>query len=772
VSGAPDTNVVGTSVPRVEDPRLLTGRGHFVDDIQLPGMLHAAFVRSHVAHGRVVSVDARAAREAPGVSLVLTAADLDGVVGELVPRGPPGLATPSYRSLADDKVRVTGEPLAIVVAETRALAEDTCELVEVDIDALPAVTTIEEALDPGSAVLFDELGTNRMFHRSARYGDPDAAFARADRVVSARFEQQRMANVPLEGRACVVDARADTNELVVDVAHQNPHALRHAIASLLDHPQELVTVRCGDIGGSFGQKAYTSREELAVCAAARMLARPVKWIEDRTENMLAAGHARDDVLDVDFAVLDDGTILGARVQMTVNQGAYQPTTVPPSIYLDLVRVLFPNAYRIEHLAFEGTVVASNTGTYIAFRGPWESESWTRERMIDLVARELGLEPADVRRRNLVTVEEQPRPMVTGPTIAHMTAHVAFERACELADIPRFRDEQAVVRAQGRHLGFGMCVFSEAAPGPPDYSAALGAGASSRSAQQARARLEGDGTVSVFTSQQPHGQGHETTLAQLAAAGLGVPVEQVRVVHGHTGTTPFNAVGTGGSRAATLASGAVVGAVAALRERIVDTFAEQHELDPRDVELGHGTVYARGVPSSAWDLARIADASPHVLEATADYAVPDGGWTVAAHCCWVEVDTATGLVTIPRYLVVEDCGEMINPTIVDGQIAGGVVQGLATVLLERIVYDETGQLRTTTLLDYLLPTAAEVPMIEIEHLESPSQGPIDFRGVGETGAIGAPAALTNAIEDALAPFGVTVTQKYLPPDRILELIRGS
>ena len=769
MNDAADTRLVGARVPRVEDARLLTGRGRYVDDIQRPGMLHAAFVRSHVAHGRVLFVDAGAARDAPGVALVLTATDLDGVVGELEPSGPRNLATPSYRALADDKVRVAGEPLAIVVADTRALAEDACELVEVDIDTLPVITTIAEALSPESPPLFDELGTNVMFQRQDCYGDPDAAFARADRVVSAHFEQQRMANVPLEGRACVAELRADTNELVIDVAHQNPHALRSAIASLLDHPHELVTVRCADIGGSFGQKAYTSREELSLCAAARMLGRPVKWVEDRTENLLAAGHARDDALDVSLAVTNDGSILGARVNMTVNQGAYQPTTVPPSIYLDLVRVLFPNAYRIDNFAFEGTVVASNTATYIAFRGPWESESWTRERMIDLVARELNLEPADVRRRNLITVEEQPRRMATGPTIAHMTARAAFERACALSDIAGFRREQADARRRGRYLGFGMCVFAEAAPGPPDYSAALGAGSSSRSAQQARARLELDGTVSVFTSQQPHGQGHETTLSQLAADGLGIPIEQTRVVHGHTGTTPFNAVGTGGSRAATLASGAVVGAVAGLRRQIVDAFAESHELDPHDVVVGDGRVHARGVPASARDFAQVAALSADALEATADFAIPEGGWTVAAHCCWAEVDVDTGLVDIGRYLVVEDCGQMINPTIVEGQIAGGVVQGLATVLLERAVYGEDGQLRTTTLLDYLLPTAAEVPTIEIEHLESAPQGTIDFRGVGETGAIGAPAALSNAIEDALTPFGVRVTQKHLPPDRILALV---
>jgi carbon-monoxide dehydrogenase large subunit len=384
-----------------------------------------------------------------------------------------------------------------------------------------------------------------------------------------------------------------------------------------------------------------------------------------------------------------------------------------------------------------------------------------------------MEPADVRRRNLVTVAEQPTRMVTGPAVDHMTAHETFERACALAEIPAFRREQAAARARGEYHGFGMGVFMEAAPGPPDYSAALGAGAVARSAQQARARLDADGGISVFTSQQPHGQGHETTLAQLAAEGLGIPVDRARVVHGDTTTTPFNAVGTGGSRAATLASGAVVGAVAQLKTRIAELFAAEHELDPGDVEVSGGRVQPRGVPAAAWDLARVAAvAGDDHLEVTHDYAIPDGGWTQATHCCWVEVDPVTGIVRIVRYVVVEDCGRMINPAIVDGQICGGVAQGLSTVLWEAIVYDERGQLRTTTLLDYLLPAATEIPDIEIHHIESVPQGPIDFRGVGESGAIGAPAALTNAIEDALAPFGVRITEKYLPPHRLVALIAGA
>jgi len=765
--------VVGDRIARVEDARLLTGRGRYVDDIQPAGLLHAAFVRSHEPHGRIHTVDARAARRAPGVALVLTATELDGVVGVMQPVGPDGLATPPYRALATDRVRFVGEPIALVVAQTRAAAEDACELVEVDIEPLPPVITIDDALDPALPALHDEVGSNVMFQTAREYGEVENAFARADRVVSARFAQQRMANVPLEGRACLASYDEATRRLVVEVAHQNPHALRRALAELLDHPHDLVEVRCGDIGGSFGQKAYTSREELAVCAAARILGGSVKWIEDRAENLLAAGHARDDVLDVEMAVTDNGVILGARVRMVVNQGAYQVPSLPPSIYLNLVRVLFPNAYRIDNFAFEGTVVATNSASYLAFRGPWESESWTRERMLDLVARELGLEPADVRRRNLITVAEQPTHMVTGPTVDHMTAHETFERACALFDIPAFRREQAAALARGEYRGFGMAVFMEAAPGPPDYSAALGAGAVARSAQKARARLERDGDVIVFTSQQPHGQGHETTLAQLAAEGLGIPVERVRVVHGDTTATPFNAVGTGGSRAATLASGAVVGAVAHLEARIADVYAAEHELDPADVEVRGGRVQPRGVPAAAWDLARVAAVADRGhLEVTHDYAIPDGGWTQATHCCWVGVDPVTGLVRIVRHLVVEDCGRMINPAIVDGQICGGVAQGLSTVLWEAIVYDERGQLRTTTLLDYVLPGTTEIPDIEIHHLESVPQGPIDFRGVGESGAIGAPAALTNAIEDALAPFGVRITEKYLPPHRLVALIAGA
>ena len=671
--------------------------------------------------------------------------------------------------------------MAVVVAASRALAEDAAERVDVDYEPLAPVVTLDDARDPARPALFDEIGTNVVYREHRDHGDPGRAFARADDVVTLTFRQTRQANVPMEGRGGVADFSPATGELVYHAAHQNPHALHVELARLLDLPVGRVHVRCGDIGGSFGQKAYVSREDVAVCAAAVALGRPVAWIEDRTENLLAAGHARDEELRVDAAISADGVVLGLAVDLTLDQGAYQLSTLPSTIVPTIVRVLLPGPYRIEHLRFDATVVATNKATYVAYRGPWEAETWVRERLLDVIARRLHLEPVEVRRRNLLRGADFPRRMVTGPSMASITAAETLDEAVARVDLPGFRVEQRAARAAGRYLGFGLATVLEPAPGPPDYGAAIGAGAAPRSAQRAVARLERDGTVTVLTSQSPHGQGHQTTLAQLAADRLDVDLDAVRVVHGDTRHTPFNRVGTGGSRAATLASGAVLGAVDDLVGQALRVTAGQLEASRDDLELVAGRVQVRGTPSAGRTLAEIAalveaggaggeptPGGPARLEAVFDFAIPDGGWSQATHCAWVEVDLGTGRVEILRYLVVEDCGAMINPAIVEGQIRGGVAQGIAGVLYERFAYDEDGQPRTATLVDYLLPTAAEIPPIEIVHLESPPQGPVDFRGVGEGGAIGAPAALSNAIEDALAPLGVTVTDQYLPPTRILEL----
>lgn len=774
------SKLVGARVRRVEDPRILTGRGTYVDDMRVHGMLHAAFCRSPHAHATVDAIDATAARALPGVVAVITAAELADRVGPMQPIGPKGHQTPAHSPLASDRVRFVGDPVAIVVATSRAIAEDACELIDASYTPLAPIVTIDDALDHDKPVIFDSAGTNRLYYEAWDYGEVDDAFANAAHVVAHTFRLSRMTNAPMESRAAIADYRPAAGELVYHAAHQNPHALRVHLAQLLSIPAHNVRVICRDIGGSFGQKAYISREDVAVAAASVMLARPVKWIEDRVENLMTAGHARDEQLEAQIAVDAEGTILGAKLHMFTDQGSYQLTTLPTTAYSSLVRIVFPNAYRIRNYRFESTVVATNKAMLVAYRGPWAAETWVRERLMQLIARAVGVEPHVIRRRNLLTHADLPTEIVTGPTISNLTAFETHERALELIDLEAFRVEQQRARAEGRYLGFGMATFMEHAPGPPNFSAAMGASASPRSAQRAVARLEPDGSLTVFTSQMPHGQGHQTTLGQLAAEQLDIDLEKVRVVAGDTARTPFNLVGTGGSRAARLGSGAVIGAARAVRDRVAQIYAHMNEVAVADVLLEGGQVMVRGVPASAVPLSTIAAAGytttnllpPEMsagFECTYDFGVPDGGWAQATHCCWVEVDVTTGEVRVLRYLSAEDCGEMINPAIVEGQVRGGIVQGIGNVLYENVVYDGDGQFLTTTFMDYLLPGAAEMPAIECDHLESPPEEPVDHRGVGEGGAVGAPPALTNAIEDALAPFGVTITDQYLPPSRILELI---
>jgi carbon-monoxide dehydrogenase large subunit len=622
-----------------------------------------------------------------------------------------------------------------------------------------------------------------LYQRSFTYGDPDAAMAGAPHVVRLSLRQDRHANVPLETRGLTVTFDPATGTLDVLVAHQSPHLLRLGLHQHLGIPLHHITVRCGDIGGSFGQKAYVTREEIAVAAVARRIGRPLQWIEDRVENLLVAGHARDEEMELTAAVDSRGAILGLEVTMRLDQGAYQLTSLPSTIFPTIARVLLPSAYRIEHYRFTAVIVATHKPTYVAYRGPWEAETFGRERLLDRVAAELRLDPIEVRRRNLWQADELPRQMVTGPTLQNVTARETLERAVALADMATFRADQAAARAAGRYLGVGLATFIEPSPGPPDYTAALGVGASPRTAQRAVARLEADGTLTVFTSQSPHGQSHETTLGQLAADGLGLALDQVRVVCGDTRLTPFNLVGTGGSRAATLASGAVMGAVAGVRTQVARIAAHLAECDPADIEIVDAMVQVRGVPASARPLAAVAaiaytaagqlppDIAPG-LECAFDFAIPEGGWSQATHVAWVEVDVETGVSRVLRYLVVEDCGALVNPAVVEGQIRGGVAQGIGSVLCERSPFSRDGQPLATNLLDYLLPTAVDIPRIEIHHLESPPQGPVDFRGVGEGGAIGAPAAVVNAVEDALAPFGIVLHEQHLSPSRLLASIHAS
>jgi carbon-monoxide dehydrogenase large subunit len=584
----------------------------------------------------------------------------------------------------------------------------------------------------------------------------------------------------MECRGGVAVFDPGSGELTYTISHQNPHAMRMHMAAILGLPATSVRVRAHDIGGSFGLKSHPAREDVAVCLASMLLARPVKWVEDRVENLLAAGHARDERVEVEAAVDGDGVLIGLRVRLTMDAGAYPLLNIPLNLFANIVKVLLPGTLRLRNYAYEGRVVATNKASYVAYRGPWEIECWVRERLMDRIGRELAIDPVEVRRRNLLPDDAYPCRMLTGATLDFMTINQTLEQAIATADYWAFRKQQGNARAAGRHLGIGVSTYLEPGPGPTDYSQALGFTYEQRSFQRARVKVEIDGTINVYTSQQPHGQSHETTLAQVAADELGVDFASVRVIHGDTDLQPFNLVATGGSRAATLAAGAITGAARIVRAQVVDAVAHLLEADPADLDIDAGTVFVKGSPHRCRTLAEVARISflapmtlpPSLglgLDATFDFETPPGGWTQSTHVCWVEVDIETGIVDVTRYLVVEDCGRMINPAVVDGQIRGGVAQGIGAVLYERFAYDDEGQPLSSTLMDYLAPTASELPRIDIQHLEGAVQGDIPFRGVGEGGAIGSPAALTNAIEDALAPFGVKVTEQHQPPARILELI---
>jgi aerobic carbon-monoxide dehydrogenase large subunit len=767
----------GASIKRSEDPRILTGAGRYVDDIKLPGMLHAAFVRSPLAHARVLSVDVSAARALPGVVAAFTGADLEAIT---VP-GPDALTalmgaagpSPEFTLLATDKVRFVGDPVAIVVADSRYLAEDGCDLVEVEYDDLPPVASAGFALDPGSPPLFANLGDNiARPHSRTEFGDVCSTFAGAERVFDFHIDVHRHQNVPMEGRGCVASYDADLGVMTVYAATQSVHVSRLAVAMRLGMEHDKVRVLAGDIGGSFGLKIGASREELAAAAAARTLGRPVKWVEDRGENLTASGQAREESFDVRAAVSNDGDLLGLDAKVVVDTGAYPGMgTMVPSIMQEML----PGPYKLAALGFESTAAITNKASYVAYRGPWASETFVRERVIDLIAKDLGIDPVEIRRRNFAARTDPPAVMITGRPLVGVTSSESLDRVAGLVDIPAFRRRQAEARQDGRYLGIGVATFIEAAPGPRSPEGPSGP----MGMESMRLRLEEDGIVALFTGQMPHGQSHQTTLAQIAADEFGVPFEQVRVVVGDTDVVPFGL--TGGSRSATMTGGVALHGARQLKVKVLDFASHLMEVSARDLQISDGDVWVRGDPASAIGVSEVARQAASGrfadvdvdLEVQATFDGGEGGWSGGTHCAIVDVDVETGLVRVERYVAVEDCGALINPAIVEGQIRGGVAQGIGAVLLERSAYDQDGNFQSATFMDYLLPTACDIPRIEVEHLETvPLDADVNFRGVGEGGMIVAPPTVVNAIEDALAPFGVRIYEQHLPPARILELIAAA
>jgi carbon-monoxide dehydrogenase large subunit len=758
---------VGQKVPRKEDPRLLTGHGRYIDDVTVSGMLHATFVRSDLARARITRIDVEAARRAEGVVAVLTAADLNEHVSvSMLPtlfQGADDFMAPVVPLAADD-VRFVGDPVVLIVAENRYLAEDAAELVEIDYEPLEAVVDYETAAEA------ELVHPNRPSNISMAMGEPpnDELFEGATRVVRGTVRQHRYSMVPMECRGIVASYDPYDGVLDVNFSSQNPHEARLVFSRVTGVPVHNVRVQIGDVGGGFGLKSFVGREEQAIALAAFRLRRTIKWIEDRREHLIASAHAREEKVDMTVGVDADGRFVAFHADHYDDSGAYPIGGGSAGM---LAAPLISGPYRADRLAWRATVLYTNTCGKAAYRGPWMMETTAREQFVDVVAREIGLDPLELRRRNVIHRSELPYTSPGGQHIDHVSPEETLEQAVEAIDYDGFRARQRQGADDGTLLGIGLAVYIEPQTNVGPYAN-----------EPVHIRILNDGRVDVYLASGSHGQGLETTTAQLTAEFLGVHVDDVTVHQGDTESTPYGA-GTGGSRSGPMIGAVVHDASQLLKEKVFAIAGHLLEAAPEDLEIEDRIISVKGTPSKQVTVAQVAQTAymgsamlppeiDPVLEVVHRYAAPPGMWSNAAHACTVAVDRETGLVEILRYVVSEDCGLMINPNIVEGQIAGGVAQGIGGVLYEHNVYDDDGNPLASTFMDYLLPTVAEVPDVECLHMETPAATPGGFKGVGEGGAIGAPAAVFNAVADALAQVGATITDQPAGPNEVLAALRAA
>ena len=772
----------GASVRRTEDPRFLRGEGRYVDDVKLPRLLHAAFVRSPHGHARVLSVKTEAARQLSGVAHVFAFTDLERWMKPLPLFGaiPPGLAARvdvkmkqlGQLAMARDRVRFVGEIVAMALAESRALAEDACELVEVEYEPLPVVTDMMAGALAGAEVLYPEWGDNVAVFFQTGFGDADAAFASADVTVRERFDIQRYVGMPIETRGVVAQWDARDGSLTAWNGTQVPHFVQQGLVSALGLAPHKIRVVAPDVGGGFGTKASGYPEDLLIPVAAIVARRPVKWTEDRREHMMASGHARHQAHDIEIAARRDGTMLAVRDKIWLDLGAYNCWGIVLP-YNTVAHLLGP--HRVPNLSVECRGVVTNKTPNAPYRGAGRPETvFAMDRIVDCLARELRMDPAELRRKNYLTQADMPYeldiPYRDGNPLVYDSGDFkeGLEAALSAVGYDALRAEQAELRCKGIYRGIGISGYVEGTAIGPYEGATV--------------RLDAAGRAVIATGACSQGQGHETSFAQIAADALGIPLDWITVIGGDTAAIPFG-VGTFASRSAVNAGSSIHVAAGKVREKIALAAAMLLEASAADIEITDGTVSVRGVPASSMPLGRVIQAAipsfarPGVaspdFEATVYHHQPTVTYTSAVHVAHVEVDPGTGAVKLLRYLVAHDCGRVINPVIVEGQIHGGVAQGVGGALLEEMVYDEQAQLLTGTFMDYLVPTAMELPPIETVHLEYPSpRNPLGVKGVGEGGAISPPAAIANAVEDALAPFGVRVTRTPLGPSVVLGLLESA
>jgi carbon-monoxide dehydrogenase large subunit len=747
---------------------VLTGRGRYVDDIVVPGMLTAAFARSDVARARITKLDVSVARSAPGVIAVLTASDLNHLLAGpmsatpvlgVVPQGP-------ERVLADGDVRYVGDPYALVVATDRASAEDAIELIELDLESQPPVVDYEAALTSAELVHL-ECDSNLAREMVIPVDDElQRILDTAPHVVTDTFVQNRYLAVPMEPRGIVASWEPGVGTFDVWVSTQSPHDVRAVTSRITGVPESRVRVRMGDVGGGFGQKAYLARDEQIVLLASYHLGQPVKWIEDRRENLVAATSSRADRCTVTVAADEEGHILGMSVDHLDDVGAYPLCPSAGS----MAAVIFTGPYRIAKLAVTSRSAYTNTCSRAPYRGPWQFETYAREQAVDSLARAMAIDPLDLRRRNVLHRDELPHTLPVGLPLIDVSPEETLEQAATMVDYDAFRTWQRGELDAGRLVGVGFGLYIEPQSLVGVYAA-----------EPAQIRIQPNGAVDVYIGSGSHGQSLETTTAQLVSDHLGVEFDSITVHQGDTGETPY-AFGTGGSRSGPILGAAIQEASIAMRAKVLEVAAHLLEAAPNDLEIVDGVISVRGTPTRTRTIADVAKVAYHDLGALPPSVAPGLDvlhryhastpfiFSNACHVCTVAIDRDTGAVRILRYIVSEDCGVMINPAIVEGQIAGGAVQGIGGALLEDFRYDEEGNPLTTTFLDYLLPTAADVPSIEFGHVETPASTPGNYKGVGEGGAIGAPVAVANAVNDALGQVGARLFEGPFTPPRVVAALQ--
>jgi carbon-monoxide dehydrogenase large subunit len=770
--------LLGASIKRREDPRFITGKGNYTDDLKLAGMTHAVFVRSPHANAKIRKIDTTKAAKLPGVVAIFTGKDMTGVnslpCGWLLPE----LKIPPHMPLATDAARYVGDPVAVVIAESQSAANDGAEAVEVDWEVLPSVTSTEKAAAKGSPQIHEVAPGNVAFNW--QIGDAaatDAAFKSAAVTVKKRIVNQRLVANPMEPRACVARYDEATGDWTLWVTSQNPHVHRLLMtAFVLGIPEHKVRVIAPDVGGGFGSKIFLYNEETVCTWASKQVKRPIRWTSSRREAFQTDAHGRDHVTDAEVAVAKDGKFLGLRVKTTANLGAYL-STFAPAVPTYLYATLLNGVYEWPAIHAQVTGVFTNTTPVDAYRGAGRPEAcYLLERMVDAAAAALKMDPAEIRRKNFIPKFDNGYQTKVALQYDSGNYGAAFDRLLAMVDYKKFRAEQADARGKGRLLGIGFSTYIEACSiAPSKVVGSLGAQAGLW--ESGKVQVHPTGKVSVFTGSHSHGQGHETTMAQLVADHLGISMDDVEIVHGDTGRVPFG-MGTYGSRSASVGGTAIVMSLNKIKEKGKKIAAHLLEANPKDMDFVGGQFVVKGAPQKAIPFGTVALTAyvPHNypegvepgLEETSFYDPANFCFPFGAHACVVEVDADTGHVKILRYLAVDDVGNVINPMIVDGMVHGGIAQGVAQALWEETVYDaDSGQLVSGSMMDYALPKADMLPFYETDRTETPTPvNPLGVKGAGETGTIASTPAVVNAVVDALSDLGVDhIDAMPLTPERV-------